>query len=37
LKEGVEIDWIKDKGYSSLKSKKGLLSNVYNLGEKYAK
>ena len=38
LKDGVEIEWIKDKGSSSLlRSKKGLLSNVYNIGEKYAK
>ena len=38
MKDGVEIDWIKDKGSSSLiKSKKGLLSNAINFGEKYAK
>lgn len=37
LEDGVEIEWTKDKGSSSLKSKKSLLSGVYNMGEKYAK
>lgn len=38
MKDGVEIDWTKDKGAStSIYSKKGFLSLAINLGKKYAK